>query len=445
MDKIFGIKKSALIEMLSMLAFLTALSVFFGDGSRFLGMHPHPFWIVVLLMIVQYGTIEALLATFFSTVCLYFWNMPTQLVEETAFDYQFRVSFTPFLWFSASFALGELRMRLQGQLDEMKQQRDDAKEHSRAIAKNYEILKTVKENLESRMAGQVRTIAATYETLKELESLNPVQILTGLKNVVKTALSPNKFSVFASGPNGLEATTSHGWELTDTYLRRFDLDHPIYQEVVINKRMISVINKEDQVSLSGEGVMAAPLIDTHNGEVFGMLKLEEIDFFQLDIGNLETFKTLCDLIGSAYSNAKKYRQAMINAIYVEGISVFSYNLYELQKGYLENLAEKSNTPLSNLTIRLKDRVRLSYDEEQKLLNTLNHVILESLPSGTPLFHGKSQNIHLELILPAITGEETEALSYTILQSIQQHPDLKNYTFLLKSDVIYDPNEMAATE
>lgn len=443
MKKTLGLRKNALIEMVSILAVLTGISVFFGDGTRFLGAHPHPFWIVVLLMIVQYGTIEGLVATFLSTICLYFWNMPHQLVEETAFDYQFRVSFTPFLWFSASFVLGELRMRLQGRLDEMTQERDDAKEHSRAITKNYEVLKIIKENLEARMAGQVRTVAATYETVKELESLNPVQILMGLERVVQTALSPTKFSVYASGPNGLEATTSHGWVSGDTFLRRFNLDHPIFKEITINKRMISVINKEDEETLSGEGVMAAPLIDCHSGEVFGMLKLEQIEFFRLDIGNLETFKTLCDLIGSAYSNAKKYKEAMTNAIYVEGVSIFSYNLYDLQKGYLENLAAKSNSPLSNLTIRLKDRLRLTSDEEQKLLNTLYESIMENLPEGTPLFHGKSEKIHFELILPATSVAETEVLSHSIFQSIQQNPELKNYTFLLKVEEIFDPIKVVA--
>lgn len=440
MNKIFGIHKSALIEMLSILTILSLSSVFFGDSSRFVGIHPHPFWIVILLMIVQYGTIEAIAATFFATVFMYAGNIPPQLVEETSFSYQFRLCFTPFLWFSASFLLGELRMRIQTKLEEAEEERDQAFLQAEAITRNYEVLKTVKENLESRLAGQIRTVAATYETVKELETLNPVQILMRLDNVVLTALNPKKFSVFASGPNGLEATTSVGWEPEDDFSRRFDLDTTLYREIVNNQRMVCVINKEDEECLDGEGVMAAPLVDAYSGEVFGMLKIEEIDFFKLDIGNLETFKTLCNLIGSAFSNAKKYKEAMTNAIYVSKKGIFSYNLYELLKGYLVSLSQKSNSPMSNLSLRLQEPVRVEVEKQQLVTNALYDILSENLPegTGTPIFHGKGEKIHFEILLPNIDVREAENLSLKLLSMINRRDELKNYKFNFQSSWVFNP-------
>lgn len=440
MNKIFGIQKSALIEMLTILSLLTVVSFLFGDGTRFVETHPHPFWIVILLMIVQYGTIEAILATVFATIFMYVDNVPQQLVEESTFSYQFRLCFTPFLWFSASFLLGELRMRLQAKLDETSDERDQAFLQAEAITRNYEVLKTVKENLESRLAGQIRTVAATYETVKELETLNPAQILMRLDHVVQTALNPKKFSVFASGPNGLEATTSEGWESEDVFSRRFNLETTLYREVVINQRMVCVINKEDQECLDGEGVMAAPLIDAYSGEVFGMLKIEEIEFFKLDIGNLETFKTICDLIGSAYSNAIKYKEAMTNAIYVSKKGIFSYNLYELLKGYLVTLSQKSESPMSNLTLRLQEPVRVEVDKQQLVINTLYDVLSENLPegTGTPIFHGKGEKMHFEILLPRIDVLEAEKLSLKLLSIIRTRDELKHYTFHFQTSWVYNP-------
>lgn len=434
------ISKPALIEMLTILTLLTVASFIFGDGTRFVGLHPHPFWVVILLMIVQYGTIEAIVATLFATIFMYLGNLPPQLVEESTFSYQFRICFTPFLWFSASFILGELRMRIQVQLDEARAERDQAFKQAEAITRNYEVLKTVKENLESRLAGQIRTVAATYETVKELESLNPGEILMRLDHVVQTALNPKKFSVYASGPNGLEATKSEGWESKDSFARRFNLDTALYREVVANQRMVCVINKEDQESLDGEGVMASPLIDAYSGEVFGMLKIEEIEFFKLDIGSLETFKTVCDLIGSAYSNAIKYKEAMTNAIYVSKKGIFSYSLYELLKGYLVTLSQKSDYPMSNLTLRLQEPVRIEKERLELVINTLYDILIENLPeaTGTPIFHGKGEKVHFEILLPRIAVSEAEKLSLKLLSTIRNHQELKQYKFFLQASLVSNP-------
>jgi len=442
MKKFLGFHTSALIEMLTLLVIFTGASFLFGDGSRFLGISPHPFWIIILLMIVQYGTKEAILATFFSTLFLYTDNIPRQLVQESAFAYQFRLSLTPFLWFASSFVLGELRMRIQTRLEDAERERDTALEHASAITENYEVLKAMKENLESRLAGQIHTVAATYDSVKELESLEPVQILLRLDKVVISALNPAKFSVFACGPNGLEAMTSEGWEPDDPYRRRFTDKDALFQEVVTNQRILSVINKEDRKVLSEEGVMAAPLIDTNEGSVFGMLKIEEIDFFKIDIGNLETFSGLCSLIGTAYSNAVKYTNAVKNTIYDIDKGLFSHHLYQIMMNWAEAFARRTSTPLTNLTIQVFEPDKGSMEERKVAERILNEVFKENLPTKnqTPVFESKDHLLKFEIILPLTSVEQSEKLSLKLLNAIKERTELKPFTFHFQTMGVFDPQK-----
>ena len=439
--RVFGLRVAALVETLCILAFLVACNFVFSDGNRFINLYPHPFWIVVLLITMQYGTSEGLAATVLAIVFLYFRNIPEQLVEESAFDYQYRLSLRPFLWFSVVFVLGELRMRLQHQIDQFRDGKNKAAEHAQTIAKNYEVLKAMKDNLESRLVGQISTVAATYETVRGLETLKPVQILTCLDKIVQTTLDPQKFSVFAAGPHGLEATTSQGWAEEDTFLRRFPIGHPIHREIVERKRVVCIVNQEDEQIFAGEGIIAGPLIDRNTGEVFGMIKIEEIDFFKLDLGNMEIFKTLCELIGSAYSNAKKYKMAMANAIYEEEIGIFSYKLYSLLQNFLKNLCITAKIPLSYLSVKLQDNDELEDEIERDIIFETYNLLMDKIPEGTAIFQGK-EKVMFQILLSNTTTKQAEKLSLSILDAIQKNSLLSKYRFSLAAEPLYEPQDQA---
>lgn len=80
-------------------------------------------------------------------------------------------------------------------------------------------------------------------------------------------------------------------------------------------------------------------------------------------------------------------------------------------------------------------------KEQMILNSLYEAVIENLHEGTPLFHGKSEKVHFEILLPATDKNETDSLSLKVLNSVQKHSNLKGCTFLLKSDVVYDPETL----
>ena len=249
-----GIRLSAIFETLIFLIVVTFLNFLFGDGKRFIGMSLHPFWIIILLVTVQYGTIEGLFAVLMSTLFLYAWNIPQQKIEESLFDYQFDLAFLPCLWFITAFVLGELRMRLGWENEKLRKQYVQAKNEAETIASAYNLVKDANANLEIHLTSQEKTAAATYRTFKSLSSQDPAQIIFGIEPIVETALSPQKFSVYAFGPNGFEATTSHGWTKADHFVRRFKPDSQMYQAVAEKRNMICVVNKADKKILGSEGL-----------------------------------------------------------------------------------------------------------------------------------------------------------------------------------------------
>src|SRR6202012_796038 len=89
------VNRSAIVEMTVFLAGVILLDFMFGDGTRFINTPLHPFWIIILLVTVQYGPIEALIAALLSSAVLLVGNLPEQSLSETMYQYLLRVTLTP--------------------------------------------------------------------------------------------------------------------------------------------------------------------------------------------------------------------------------------------------------------------------------------------------------------------------------------------------------------
>lgn len=428
--KILGVQVSALIEMVLFLGILLAINFYFGDKHRFIDLHPHPFWIIVLLISVQYGTTSGIVCVILCTFCLYFGNIPAQKAQESLFDYQFRLALLPLLWFISAFVLGELRMRDIDELDKQLHVNHLMKKELETISEAYEDLKKIKEALENQLGSQLKTSSIIYETFKSLGTLNPGMILLNIDKIIEPILNPKKFSVYSLGPSGFESTLCKGWTDTEKYQRRFTPADPLYKEIVGKQRQVCIINQDDEKILAGEGILAAPMIDHESGEIFGMLKIEEIDFFELNFSNLEMFKIVCELVGMAYANARQYRKMEANSIYHFDTELYTFNFYKIQRHILQNFCNNLHLSFAQATLVESHKQTLSVIE----FEVLKVLLKDNLPSTAVICQGKRKETELLILLPNMSTEEAGTCFLNISNKIQSNNALskKNITYKIEN-------------
>ncbi len=430
--KIIGVRFSAILEVLAFLSVLVLFDHLFGDGKRFIDYKIHPFWVIILLVTVQYGSLEGIMATVLSTLFLYVGNVPIQKPEETHFDYELKLALVPTLWFITAFILGEMRTRQERDKQAVQKELDLALIETKTITESYESLRQVKESLEIILAGQLRTSTLIYKTLKSLSTLNPNLIILNLEKVVQPILNPRKFSIYTLGVDGLQPVTCYGWGDEEKYVRRFPVDTALYRAIVGKQHLLCVINPEDEKILGKEGIVAAPLIDPETGEIFGMIKVEEMDFFELNIINLETFKTLCELIGLAYAHAREYQKTESRCLYSFTDLLFSYSFYLIQIDYLKRLAQMNHFPLTQMVIEEK---KTEPDTEEALFCLL---LQEILPKTIQLFHGKKRVGEFIVIFPGLTAEQVEPYTSLILNALKDNEILAHKQLSFHIQPLYVP-------
>lgn len=307
-----GIRISAVLEAIIFLALSLAIERAVGAEGRFATISPHPFWIIVLLITVQYGAKEALLCALLASACLLVGNMPVQYITENSYDYIFRVIHLPILWITTAMLLGAIRSRHLYEYNTLKKKLTYEKTINGTVTTAYNHLKAAKESMEIRLAEEQCSSIVVYEAAKSLETIDQRKLLESVKNIVITTLNPTKFSIYALRPTGLEFITCHGWKEQECYALTFPLGSALYEKIVEEKRVLCVVNEEDESIFSTQGILAGPILDNKTKEVFGMLKIEEMGVLGVGMRSVEIFKVLCEWIGMAHANAKKYQIACSN-------------------------------------------------------------------------------------------------------------------------------------
>jgi len=304
------LRRIALLETVVFLSVAVVLNIFFGDGTRFIAMPLHPFWIIVLVITVQYGPTEALVTALLASAFLLVGNLPEQSMAETMYEYVLRVSFSPFLWIVTALVLGSIRAR---QLDERKHLQEQlwkSEEAAAAIVDNYKTMKQSKERLELRLAEERCSVLTIYEIAKSLETLDSTQALAGVEKLVRAALNPKKFSLFRWTNNVLALEAAYGWETPDAYTARFNANTALVRQLVKKNRPLSIVKQDEEKILGGQGMLAGPIIDERTGEAVGMLKIEEIGFMDLGVRTHEIFRVVCAWIARVYVNINTYENAI---------------------------------------------------------------------------------------------------------------------------------------
>lgn len=308
-----GVRSDALLEILAFVAISLVIDRLFGAGHRFIEVTPHPFWIAVLAASAYYGAAEGLAAAAICAAALLLGNLPLQGFNEDFYGWLLRATSQLSQWCVAAVALGAIeqarRRTIAGLRDDLGQTREEA----RAITEAYDHLNRVKDGLELRVAGQVRTTRSLYQASRAIEQLTVGEVLAGVPALVSAVIGPRKFSLFLCTGTTLQAAISEGWTADERYLRGFDSSAALFDSIVVQRRFLVLAKSAHAPILGDEGMLAGPLVSGETGVVVGMLKIEDLAFRDLHPTNVENFRLLCDWIGTAFAKAQRVQHHMAMA------------------------------------------------------------------------------------------------------------------------------------
>ena len=344
------------------------------------------------------------------------------------YEYLVQVIYRPILWTLAAVVIGEMTARLKKANAELLLENRFVKQREQQITKSYKNLKEIKEGMETRMVGQLRSSIDSFNAMRNVNKLNPVALLRGISEVVRTVTAPEQFSVYIFSPNGFELIDAHGWEDEHSYPRGFGPETALFVEMSGAQRIVCAINPKDADLLDTDGIMCGPLIDPINGMVFGMIKIERLDFMALNATNVETFKLMLDWAGATFSQARQFQKAYGNMLHSTKSGVLSSAFYKYYTSYLRRVRDLHQMPFFQLVVKVND---LTYDDASDRIRFGRRLVSftkEHLPNDMLLFAKKSNHTEFALIPMGANKEQMQGVA-NMLQAFlavehEQYPDLE---------------------
>ena len=432
-------RTASIVEIALFLIVTLALDAFFFEGNRFWGVEPHPFWIIILLMSAQYGTAEGVLAAILSSVALLLGNMPEQTIRQDMYEYLLYVVFNPLMWLVAGIVFGELRQRHVRERNQMEQELEDAHEREDEIAEAYDKVRSLKEKLELRIAGQLRASVNTYRAAQAIEKLNPDDVLRGVQELITSVLGPDKFSIYLLSSEGLQITTSYGWEESNNYSRKFDANSSMYREVIGGQKILCVANSDHEKILADQGLLAGPMMDKETGEIVGMLKLEDVGFTDLNLSTIDTFAAICEWVGAAFINARSYQSAKADSMVDPERKLFTSNYFTRYTDYITALAKRQKFDVNMINVRMLEAEQLSASEHTKAARLLAEATDSLLRSVDLAFDYHRNEDEYSVVLPATDKKGADIVVQRLEAELRSRlpKNLKHLNFSFSVHTLHD--------
>lgn len=432
-----GLRRNAWLEILFFLLLVLAIDYFMFDGDRFATVSPHPFWIIILISSVQYGAGAGITATVLSSFLLLAGNMPEYDINQDLHQWILKGFALPLMWLATAVVIGELSARNIRERKDTALHLAETMNRLKLVSHSFEQLQGLRDRLEVRVAGQLRTVSNTWKAARAIEQLEPDQVMNGVNEMVTTLLEPEQFSLFLFKDNQLQMAIQEGWTEQDHYQSVFTDNDPLFQSIIADHKILSVSHQDEEAILDDQAIMAGPLINPDTGELIGMLKIESLGFSRMSVSTVENFNFICQWIGSVYGNAVKHEQSKAKQFFNSDDNLYSEVFFNRHKKFLGDLAERIGFDMTMISIRLKNYQQLPHQNRVQFAVFLGQAVEEILRDTDLAFNQQSEDWEFAIILPGTPIAGAEIVKTRLLEIMDSKVTTVDATF----DYIFESVEL----
>jgi hypothetical protein len=306
----------ALLEMGLLLALVLAEYAIEGF-PQLTRMNPHPYWIAVLLLSLQYGTVSGLVAASIAIAGTVLIGLPEPDIEERYFNYLVRVWTQPVLWLLVALLLGSFRARQIDQREALLQQVRNLRDRGTTLLDHVNNLQARCTKLERHIATRPRSDSGQLLTaLGRLSEAEPGRWAPALKTALASGFPGGRIALYAADGDRMRLLLAYDGDNGDggeigagsSYLApELTPGSPLLAAVVGSGRGVSVLNASDDAALAGLGVAAVPIFaDTlgSNPKVSGVLLAEKLPPSQIDTALLRRLGVIAAHLAPALAQAR---------------------------------------------------------------------------------------------------------------------------------------------
>jgi polysaccharide biosynthesis protein PelD len=248
--------------------------------SQLTTLSPHPFWIAVLLLACQHGTLAGVAAAIFAMVLHWCFDMATAVGIGDMYDYLNRVWLEPTLWLVAAVVLGGLRTRQVQKTEFFTERFAEAQAKLTSVTALARQSRSQCEHLERHIACSAdRSVEAGLGALEAVRASTRDALADRLSRAVRILIGPASYTVFTVHDGRLFEEANLVFVQSDAprLPPLSKLPEELEIELMRARRLLTLRREEDLAILAGLALIAAPIVSGPGGRVAGVLLVRSMD------------------------------------------------------------------------------------------------------------------------------------------------------------------------
>ncbi|MCG6114058.1 MAG: hypothetical protein MEQ84_02570 [Mesorhizobium sp.] len=272
-----------------------------------LAMQPHPFWLPILLAVVQYGTAQGVTAIAIALALEWALGWTEPAIGADYYDYLFQNLREPLLWLVAVGVLGAIRQRHQDRSDAFEAESRKRRSQATVLANHCKSLRQEVATLEHTVAatGPARA-AKCMQLLDELSSTAAHRLNEVFADVLFQLLGAEGVEIitFERGEIARPREIDGGRSLPLVPQGNSLLPAPIMDTLRHERRTLSCIHPADSQVLSALRTAVVAPIPGPQGNIIGAVMIREVDPSCLSPGGAAALSLSCFILGQQLSRGR---------------------------------------------------------------------------------------------------------------------------------------------
>lgn len=402
MKRRYQITSSYVLELAVGLAVLVAVNlIWWPDDPAFESIWPHPYWLVILPLAVNYGFVEGATAALACAGVYIAWTW------SVAPEFHWLLFFTierlkiPAVFLIGGMVCGEFRERHRRR-ERNKQDRLDKLEGAvQDLAVRHLSVAEAKRELELRILSQDQTVQTLYQAAEGLERLEEGAIFPAVLDMLVDHLGVTLASVYLLKDGELELAVAKGPGPIDQLPQKVSRDNGLMGKAIESRRIETVdllLRQEALHEFEQTPILVSGPLVVDGKDVIGVINVHKLPFLRFTPAAIRMAGLLSEWASIALTNARKYKKAADGDVNDEltGTHTSLYLEKRLQEEFFR--AKRYGTTLSVIVVKI---VRMDeVDEKLKpdLLSMLGATFNKCVRNVDLVFRGKDNN-EFVLMLP----------------------------------------------
>jgi len=411
-----------IFETLIGMAILLAIDIaFLKNTSVYQNIHPHPYWIVILLIACRYGTVQGAVAGGLAAMAYIALSAKTGEINFSHDVFPRGVFKYPFLFILVGGVLGEIRSIYKKKFMKLEKKHDKLHDDFQKLELLHWALTDSKKELEKRIAYQSGTMLNLLERLNTMEMLELDQLYPQCLGLLEEHLNVTCSSIYLIENNRLKLFTRHGKTERSKLPAEVELTHGMMGEVVTNKKAITInqSNFDDQMTIFQKlDLMMCGPIKRKDGAILGVINVELIPFFDFTANSVQIFETFCHWISNVVDKALQFNHLKDRNIADEITGAYNHLYFQKRLSYEVARAKRFNTGLTLVLLQVWKFNEMAESERKNVLVILNS-IFKNVLRQTDIIAKYNSDDTFAIILPCQVSVNVEKIMARLMAKITE--------------------------